>query len=102
MKRSDEIQALANRWGARAASILFPDQPGMRTDMGSTAALLREYAAEIRARERRQQAGMSLSNWQRSCIRTLRPVDPRFTHRGRAVIQARRVLGAAASRHRQR
>jgi hypothetical protein len=51
MKRSDEIQALANRWGARAASILFPDQPGMRTDMGSTAALLREYAAEIRARE---------------------------------------------------
>ncbi len=54
MKRSEEIETLANRLSARAASLLFPDQPELRRDMGIAALRLREYAAEVRAREQAQ------------------------------------------------
>jgi hypothetical protein len=40
--------------GARAASLLFPGHPEMTKDLGQSSALLREYAAEVRAQEEAQ------------------------------------------------
>jgi hypothetical protein len=51
MNRSDEIQGLASRMGAHAASLVIQGHPGLTKDFGAAAVLLREYARDMRARE---------------------------------------------------
>ncbi len=51
MKRSEEIEALANRTEARACSMFFPDQPAMKADLKAIALALHDYATLLRAKE---------------------------------------------------
>jgi hypothetical protein len=51
MKRSDEIEALANRFAARAASSVFLGQPEMQKDMSAAVPLVRAQALVVRTKE---------------------------------------------------
>jgi len=51
MKRSDEIEALANRFSAHAASNVFPGHLALAKDIGEAVTFLRDYVAETQAKE---------------------------------------------------